>query len=74
MAFVTPATGQQITFGKVNKAFSNFAPGAAGNAPTGGQNIKLSAVLGVYISQTPGTQIRFSEQLGGKSTPYDYDT
>lgn len=78
MAFIVPATGSQISFGKVNKAFTNNIPGSAGNAPAGGQNIKLSAILGanaVYtVNQTPGTQIRFSQTFGGKATPYDYDS
>jgi len=78
MAFFVPASGAQISFGKVNKAFTNNAPGSAGNAPSGGQNIKLSAVLGanpVYtVSQSTGTEIKFSLTFGGKPTPYDYDT
>ena len=69
-----PGTGSQISFGQVNRAFTNQTPGAAGNAPSGGQNIKLSAVLGnnaTYgISQTAGTQIRFSQTFGGRTTPY----
>ena len=71
---VLPATGSAISFGQVNRAFTNNVPGAAGNAPTGGQNIKLSAVLGnnaTYgIGQTAGTQIKFSATFGGKTTPY----
>lgn len=78
MANVIPPTGSQISFGRVNKAFTNNAPGSAGNAPSGGQNIKLSAVLGANatygVSQAPGTQIKFSATFGGKSTPYDYDS
>jgi len=74
MAFITPATGQAITFGKVNKAFTNNYPNTGGNAPSGGKNIKLSAVLGTFVSISTGTQIRFSQQLGGRPTPYDYDT
>ena len=71
-----PATGSQISFGQVNQAFTNNTPGSAGNAPSGGQNIKLSAVLGnnaAYgIGQTAGTQISFSSTFGGKNTPYNY--
>lgn len=78
MAFIVPPTGSQISFGKVNKAFTNNVPGAVGNAPSGGQNIKLSAILGANatygINQTAGTQIRFSQTFGGKTTPYDYDS
>lgn len=71
-----PATGSAISFGKVNQAYTNQTPGAAGNAPSGGQNIKLSSVLGnnaTYgINQTSGTQISFSATFGGKTTPYNY--
>jgi len=69
---LTPATGSAITFGKVNQAYTNNAPGAAGNAPTGGQNIKLSQVLAANIGQSAGTQISFSVALGGKTTPFNY--
>ncbi len=79
MALVTPNTGQQISFGKVNQAFTNQTPGAAGNAPSGGQNIKLSAVLGanatyhVYGPTTAaGTQISFSATFGGHPTNFNY--
>jgi len=69
-----PATGSAISFGQVNRVFTNQTPGAAGNAPSGGQNIKLSAVLGnsaTYgINQTVGTQIRFSATFGGIIGPY----
>jgi hypothetical protein len=68
-----PATGSAITFGKVNQAFNNNAPNAAGNAPSGGQNIKLSAVLGVsYGGKSAGAQISFSSTFGGKTSPYTY--
>jgi len=76
MANLIPPTGAQISFGAVNQAFTNLTPGSTGNAPSGGQNIKLSAVLGskpTYgIGQTTGTQISFSLTFGGKSTPYNY--
>ena len=82
-----PATGSQISFGQVNQAFApsggvggvlgvGYTPGSAGNAPTGGQNIKLSAILGndgTYgINQAVGTPIRFSQTFGGKVTPNSY--
>lgn len=76
MAFVTPASGAEISFGKVNQAFTNNLPGTGGNAPSGGKNIKLSSVLGANpaygIGQTPGTEIKFSQTFGGKPTPYNY--
>jgi hypothetical protein len=69
-----PATGSQISFGQVNRVFTNQTPGAAGNAPSGGQNIKLSAILGnnatYTIGQAVGTQIKFSATFGNKSGPY----
>ena len=69
-----PATGSQISFGQVNRVFTNNTPGAAGNAPSGGQNIKLSAVLGnnaTYgVLQAVGTQIRFSATFGGRIGPF----
>ena len=69
-----PATGSAISFGQVNRVFTNQTPGAAGNAPSGGQNIKLSAVLGnnaTYgISKTIGTSIQFAATFSGKVGPY----
>jgi hypothetical protein len=71
-----PATGSQLSFGRVNQAYTNNAPGATGNAPAGGQNIRLSAVLGANatygIGQAAGTQIRFSATFGGRSYPFTY--
>ena len=71
-----PATGSAISFGQVNKGFTNNNPGSAGDAPSGGQNIKLSGVLGsnpIYtVNQATGTQISFSITFGGKSTPYSF--
>jgi hypothetical protein len=71
-----PATGSQISFGRVNQAYTNIAPGTAGNAPAGGQNISLSAVLGANgtygIGQSAGTQISFSSTFGGRSYPFTY--
>jgi hypothetical protein len=73
---ILPGSGSQIAFGQVNQAFTNNIPGAAGNAPTGGQNISLSSVLGYNptygIGQNTGTQISFASTFGGKSTPYNY--
>jgi hypothetical protein len=71
---ITAATGSAISFGRVNKVFTNNDPGAAGNAPSGGQNIRLSAVLGANSTygtpQTAGTQISFALRFWGKSGPY----
>ena len=73
-----PASGSAITFGRVNQAFSNYAPGTGGNANGttsggGGNNIKLSAILGVsYGSKSLGAPIAFSSTFGGKIAPYTY--
>jgi hypothetical protein len=71
-----PATGAELSFARVNRAFTNCAIGAAGNAPAGGQNIRLSYILGACatygISQTAGTQISFSSKFGGRPNPYTY--
>lgn len=76
MAGYLPGTGSQLSFGGVNRAFTANAPGSAGNAPSGGQNIKLSAVLGgnstYTVNQTTGTQISFSATFGGKYYPNTY--
>lgn len=73
---ILPATGAEISFGKVHQAFTNVARGSAGDAPVGGSNIKLSQVLGANaaygINQAPGTQIKFSATFGGKVTPFPY--
>lgn len=70
---VLPATGSAISMGRVQHAYNNVAVGTGGNAPTGTQNVKLSAVLGVnYGGKTAGTQISFSATFGGKTTPYTY--
>jgi len=75
---VLPATGSAIAMGRVNQAFSNYAPGASGNAngttsTGGGSNIKLSAVLGAsYGGRSAGTVILFSSTFGLKTAPYTY--
>jgi hypothetical protein len=70
----SPATGAQIAFGQVNRAYTNIAPNTAGTAPSGGQNIKLSSILGsnptYTIGQAAGTPISISVTFGGKTTPY----
>lgn len=79
-----PATGSQLSFGRVNQAYTNYTPGAGGNADGnilgsglgGGNNIRLSSVLGSIpaygISQSAGTQISFSVTFGNKAYPYTY--
>lgn len=76
MAGYLPASGSEISFGRVNRAYTNYTPGAAGNAPGGGQNISLSSVLGANstygVNQSAGTQIRFSQTFGSRYYPYTY--
>lgn len=72
---VLPATGSQISFGQVNRAYTNQTPGATGDAPAGGQNIKLSAVLGSQatygsLAAPAGSQVSLSATFGGQTTPY----
>jgi hypothetical protein len=74
-----PVTGSQISMGRVNQAFSNWTPGAGGNAngsanPSGGgNNIKLSAILGVsYGGKTLGAPISLSATFSGLVAPYTY--
>jgi hypothetical protein len=72
-----PATGSALSFGRVNQAYTTYAPGAGGNAPSGGSNISLSAVLGASAtygspSKTAGTQISFAAHFSGRFYPYTY--
>lgn len=67
---ILPATGSAISFGQINRAYTNQTPGAAGNAPAGGQNIQLSSVLGNEISPPAGVPIKVSQTFGGQTTPY----
>lgn len=76
---ILPGTGSAIAMGKVHQAFTNITPGTAGDANTsgtgGGQNIKLSAILGAgfgNIGYVAGTEIKFSQTFGGKTTPFNY--
>jgi hypothetical protein len=74
MAGIIPATGQSIAMGAVYVAFGGggFA-GTATQAQLLGQNISLSATLGVsYGGKTAGTLIALSATFGGKVTPYTY--
>lgn len=74
-----PASGSAISFGQVNQAFTSYTPGATGNAPAGGQTIKLSGVLGGQTIYHPsdsvistGTLISLSLTFGGKSYTVNY--
>lgn len=76
MAGYLPASGTELSFGRVNRAYTNYAPGAGGNAPSGGSNISLSSILGANstygVNQSAGTQISFSATFGGRYYPYTY--
>lgn len=60
-----PATGTEITMGKVRKGYSNITAGA-------GSNLTLSATLGPYKGKSAGTQISLSSTFGGATTPYAF--
>ena len=63
---VLPATGSAIKMGGVKQAYTNVAPAA-------GQNITLSAYLGVsFGGKSAGASIAFSSTFGGKTAPYTY--
>ena len=60
-----PATGSEITMGKVRKGYSNITASA-------GSNLTLSSTLGPYKGKSSGTQISLSSTFGGATTPYDF--
>jgi len=76
-----PATGSEISFGRLYKAFTNVAVNSPGDADvdgatpySGSQNIKLSQILGTYADppKAQGTEIKFSQTFGGIPTDYTY--
>jgi hypothetical protein len=60
-----PATGSEMTMGRVYKAYTNTTASA-------GANISLSATLGPYKGVAAGNQISMSSTFGGATTPYTY--
>lgn len=64
-----PATGSEITMGKVAKAF-----GFVGTyPPSAGANIRLNADLGVsYAGISGSAETQLSEDFGGLTSPNDY--
>ena len=60
-----PATGSEITMGKVRKGYSNTTASA-------GSNLTLSSTLGPYKGKSSGTQISLSSTFGGATTPYNF--
>ena len=64
-----PATGNAISFGRVQSAFDNAAyPRSAG------ANIRLGATLNPNIGRGTTVQTSFSAVFGGITTPYNYPT
>lgn len=61
---VLPATGTEITMGRVKKGYSNVAAAA-------GQNIALRGTLGGYLGISTGS-ITLSSTFGGRTSPYAY--
>lgn len=63
-----PATGTEITMGKVAKAL-----GFVGTyPPAAGSNVKLNASLGNIIGKAANTETNLSEDFGGLTSPNDY--
>jgi hypothetical protein len=62
-----PATGSELSFGKIRKAYTNIDPSPSAN-------LSLSNTLGGYVSHPAGTQISVSLKFGGKTVPYNYNT
>lgn len=63
-----PATGSEITMGKVATAF-----GIVGSyPPAGGSNITLNGSLGGQIGKSAGAETKLSEDFGGVNTPNNY--
>lgn len=60
-----PATGSEITMGRVQRAYTN-------SLPTAGSNVTLSGTLGAHVGHTAGTSISLSSKFGGRTTPYTY--
>ena len=62
---VLPATGSEISIGRIKQAYTGVAPAA-------GQNISLSGTLGAYRGRAAGIETKLSIILGGQFTPYAY--
>jgi hypothetical protein len=59
-----PATGSEISMGRVNLAYNNQAVGTVA--------VSLSATLGPQKGLSAGTQVSLSSTFGGATTPYTY--
>jgi hypothetical protein len=62
---ILPATGTEITMGRVYTAKTN-------TAASSGANIALSGTMATYRGQSSGTQISLSSAFGGMTFPYTY--
>jgi hypothetical protein len=62
---VLPATGSEMTMGRIVKAYTNALPSA-------GSNISLSGTIGGYLGRSAGTTTSLSTVMGGQITPYTY--
>lgn len=62
---ILPATGTEITMGRVRQSYTNTAPAS-------GANIALSGTMASYIGQSTSTQISLSSAFGGRTFPYTY--
>lgn len=59
-----PATGSEITMGRVNAAYNNQAAGTVA--------VSLNATLGPKKGIAAGAQTSLSSTFGGATTPYTY--
>lgn len=62
---VLPATGSEMTMGRIKQAYTGVAPAA-------GQNISLTGTIGGYLGRASGVTTSLSVVMGGQITPYAY--
>jgi hypothetical protein len=62
---ILPATGTEITMGRVHKSKTNVTAST-------GSNLALSGTMAAHIGQSSGTQISLSSAFGGRTFPYTY--
>ena len=63
-----PATGSEISMGKVHVALGL----SGGYPPAAGTNIGLNETLGAQIGISGGAETQLSEDFGGLTTPSSY--
>lgn len=59
-----PATGSEITMGRVNLAYNNQAAGTVA--------VSLNATLGPKVGLAAGAATSLSSTFGGQTTPFNY--